>query len=562
MRKSVWFFCLLPFVTTAQSVEPTYERDYKRAVAQFKAENYVAALEDFAPLTLRKYQHSLAPYSHYYYALSAQRLNRLTESRQMLLQLRERFPNWKKMDEVRYLLADLSFREKQYGEALDYLSQISETNLKKEAENLKRYYINQLQDLAYLKSLNRQYPSDRTIAVALVGLIQRISNEKSDLELSDQLTNRFGVAPVKNNSSTVTPIRQTSNFDKGYYNVAVVLPFRLKEFAKNNRVRSNQFAFDMYEGLKIAKQKLQQEGILVNLFCYDVGSDADEMLAVVNNANFAQTDFIFGPVYPEPAKLAADFAETHGRFFLHPTTLTTEILADHANTLLLQPSFERQAQEGFDFMKSVSAVANRKIAIYFGSSRRDSTLAAAYHSKASSEGYQIIDYRKTREKLDTVATIAEWNKPAHVALFVSHESEGAKVLSMLNKRRINSPLLTTATGFNLANCTPATFSGRATYMIDTEFIDNNKPQVRDFQQQYLAKRNTIPSFYVMQAYDALLFFGRMLHKYKNQLRSGLDRQIYEEDYLLWGFDYRKSSDNQQVPIIKIEDMRWTVANRK
>ncbi|MFN8348518.1 MAG: ABC transporter substrate-binding protein [Spirosomataceae bacterium] len=565
VKALVYFFPLcigIMGVLESYAQDADYERDYKRAAALYKTGEYALAMNDLMPLTSRKHQNGLVPFAHYYYALAAYKTNRPAESRQMLLQLRERYPDWKKMDEVAYLLAELTFRDKQYGEALDYLGEITNASVKKDAEMLKKVYISQLQDLKYLKSLNRQFPSDRLIAVTLIDLIQKTSNDKADLELSDELTNRFGVTPPsKTTSSEVTPIRKNANnLQKGYYNVAVVLPFRMKEFSGNQRVRSNQFAYDMYEGMKLAKAKLQQEGILVNMFTYDVGSDPEDMLDIVNNTNFAQTDLILGPVYNEPAKLAADFAETNNIYFVHPTTLTTDILTNHPNTLMLQPSFERQAAKGFEFMRSLPSGVGRKVAIYYGAARRDSTLAAAYRAKATEAGYQIADFRKTREKLDSTASITEINKPGHVAVFSSTETDGNKVMAMLTKRRITSPLLANAAVFNLQNLQPSSLTGREVYLMDTEFMDTSKPQVRDFQNLYFTKRNTVPSVYALQGYDALLFFGRMLHKYRNQLRTGLDAKAYTDDYLLSGFNYQHSGDNQVVPIIQMDDMRWVRAN--
>ncbi|MEZ4904732.1 MAG: amino acid ABC transporter substrate-binding protein [Spirosomataceae bacterium] len=413
----------LAIIAQTQAQDINYERDYKRAVALYKTGDYALAMNDLMPLTSRKHQHGLVPFAHYYYALAATKNNQLAEGRQMLMQLRERFPDWKKMDDVLYLLADIAFHEKRFGEALDYLDELSSVSIKKDAEALKRFYINQLQDLAYLKSLNRQYPSDKIVASALINLIQKTSNEKSDLELSDQLTNRFGVTPAKPAEATILAKKKTNNFQKGYYNVAVVLPFRLKEFTSNQRVRANQFAFDMYEGMKMAKIKLQQEGIIINLFSYDVGNDPEEMLDVVNNTNFAQTDLILGPVYNEPAQLAADFAETNNIYFVHPTTLSNDILSNHPNTLILNPSFTQQVAQGFDFMRSLPSSTARKVAIYYGTTRRDSTLAVAYRNKAMEAGHQIIDFRKTQENLDITATINESSKVGH-SLFSTTETDG------------------------------------------------------------------------------------------------------------------------------------------
>ncbi|MDF7818441.1 ABC transporter substrate-binding protein [Runella sp. MFBS21] len=559
MRKFILFFFLSPLLLQAQGTDANYERDYKSAVSLYKSGDYTAALRSLTPLTAAKYQNGLTPFAHYYWALASLKTNRFGESRQMLHQLRERFPDWKKMDDVLYLQADLAFRDKQFGQALDYLQDITSAVVKKDAENLKKVYVNQVQDLAYLKNLYRQHPSDRVVAQKIIDLIQQTSNDKADLELSDQLTNRFGIVPAKTTSS-VNPIKKgQNNLQKGYYNIGVALPFKLREFSPSQRFRNNQFAYDMYEGMKMAKAKLQQEGILVSLFSYDVGSEPEEMLDVVNNTNFAQTDLLFGPVYSEPAKLAADYADNNNIFFIHPTTLTTDILTNHPNTLLLQPSFERQADKSFEFMRSLPASMGRKVAIYYGSARRDSVLAAAYKSKVDAAGYQTVDFRKTREKIDSAATISEANKPSHVAVFSSSEGDGTKVLAMLTKKRLKPPVLTTSTSFNLQTFQPALIEGHTVYWLDTEFVDITKPQVREFQTLYFNKRNTIPSIYAMQGYDALLFFGRMLHKYRNQLRNGLETRTYEDDYLLSGFNYRNSSDNQVVPILTLDDMHWVPA---
>ena len=554
------FLLFLPALLHAQMADLSYERDYKRAVGLFKTGEYALAINDLGPLTLRRYNNSLVPFAHYYSALASQKLNRVAESRQMLQQLRERFPDWKKMDEVNYLLADLTFREKQFGQALDYLQDIPEGLMKRDVELLKKNYIAPLQDLNYLKNLNRQYPSDRVVALALVDLIQRNSTDKADLALSDELTNRFGVTLNKSSAaqaSSITPIRQGLMFQRGYYNVSVLLPFKLEEFAPNQRVRANQFAFDMYEGMKLAKTKLQQEGIIVNLFAYDLGNEAVKMVEYTNSSNFIQSDLIVGPMYVEPAKVAADFAETNKIYLLQPTAVTTELLNNHANTFLLQPTLERQTAQVLTFAQALPSAMGKKVAIYYGSSRRDSTTAAWYRTKATAAGLQIVDFRKTREKLDSTASIADWNKPAHVALFSSNDNDGNKVLAMLNKRRVNAPFLATATAFDFTKSTNALLSGRELYLIDNEFIDNSKPQVRDFQIQYMAKRNTVPSVYAMQGYDIVLFFGRMIHKHKSQLRAGLDSRVYEDDYLLTGFNYQKSNDNQAVSILKVEDLRLT-----
>ena len=559
MKPTAWLllFCL-PYYLPAQLFENNTEKDYKNSLLIYKSGRYEEAMASFAPLTDRRYNNNYTPFAHYYYALCANKLSRPTEARLMLKQLIERFPNWKNIDEAYYLMADACFKGNRHEEALDYLQNIGDPAVKKDAENIKRLYVSQLPDLSRLKSIQREHPSDRAIGLALVDLIQKTSNDKSDLALSDAITNRFGVA-IATGPTVSAPIRRpTSNWQKGYFNVAVMFPFRFKNIDPAARNRSNQFALDMYEGIKLAKAKLQTENIIVNLFAYDVGTSQDDIVGVVNNSNFDQTDFIIGPLYNESSKVASLHAEENKIFMVHPTGMNTELILNHPNSFLLKPTFESQAAKALAFAGTLS-MTNKKVAIYYGTSKRDSTLAAAYQNAAKVAGYQIIDFRKTREKLDSTAAISAYNKPAHVFVSSSEDTDGQKVLGMMSKKRVDAPTLITATAFDFQRTSGSFFSGKEIYLLDLDYINTNRQVVRDFQASYMAKRNMIPSVYAMAGYDLMLFYGRMLQRYKDRLKAGLSLKKYEDDYLLSGFDYTKTNENQVVPIVKFEDYHFVPA---
>ena len=95
----------------------------------------------------------------------------------------------------------------------------------------------------------------------------------------------------------------------------------------------------------------------------------------------------------------------------------------------------------------------------------------------------------------------------------------------MDKRHINVPLLANSTAFNVGGVGANTFNSSPVYIIDTEFIDIAKTQVRDFQNLYFSKRNTVPSIYALQGYDLVLFFGRMLHKLGERLFLGRHKPL-------------------------------------
>ena len=58
----------------------------------------------------------------------------------------------------------------------------------------------------------------------------------------------------------------------------------------------------------------------------------------------------------------------------------------------------------------------------------------------------------------------------------------------------------------------------------------------------------------------MLFFGRQLAKNGLQSRNRSNLRSDTDDYLLSGFDYTQSNDNQIVPIVKYEDGRFVKIN--
>ncbi len=530
------FYFFTCFWASAQTPDASYQQRYNAAQSFLKGGNNTAAFDAFSSLANSVSRNDLVPFAQYYYALSALRLERTTEAKRILFVLRQNYPNWIKMEDTNYLLADISFREKQYDLALNYLMPISTAALRRDADDLERYYIGQIKEINVLKTLSQQYPNDRIIA---------------------QITNK----PIINNTASSPPL-PNNNFKRGFYTVAAMLPFKIADFDIGQRDRNNQFSYDLYEGMKWAQAKLQQEGIKTNLMTYDIGNDIKATTDVLNSAGFQQSELVFGPLYNEPAKLVADYVEANKGYMVQPTALTNDLLLNHSRTFLTHSTFENQAASIFQFMTIQNATLPKKIAIFYNATRRDSLLAGAFRDKAQSAGFEVIDYRKVREKIDSTTSINDRNKPSFVFLSSSNDNDGGKVLAMLTKKRTIAPLFSTSSAFDLTKISEATFLGREVFLLNNDFMDSNKPQVKDFQKQFFAARNTLPSTFVMQGYDMMLFYGRMIHKHKSNLRAGLDLQNTQDDYLLQGFDYVESGDNKAIKIIKIEDSRFVVVNNE
>lgn len=546
----------------AQKVSDT-ERRYRLGVKALQIGEYDRARNELQ--TVMQRGGSFAPYAYYYHADASFRQKKYPAARGTLKELIDRFPDWRKRDEAYYLAACAAMEQGLFDEALSYIDLIADVDLRSDVELMERNFLSRITDINRLKALQAQYPKDKTQALALIDLIQESSTDKADLELSDRLTNRFGVTPAPRTARPVVAVQQPEVVRaktavtakvKGTVNVGVLLPFRLDRFEPDDRTRTNQYAYDLLEGMKIARNKLFTEGITINLFAYDVDNDADQTLELINNPAFGQNDLLIGPLFTEPNRLVADFALQNNITLVNPISTSHELIANHPNAYLAQPSTWQQATAAVQFMKEQAT--SRKAAVYFSTSRKDSLLATSYAAELKVNGFQVTDFKRVSGKNMTLG-LTDANKPGHVFFASSNEDDGVRMLDAMTRSGVVGPLVTTYPAFNYFRNSLNTFTRRTLFMLAPEFMDLGRNATKSFEEAYTGKRAILPSVFVAQGYDLMLFFGRQLAKGNLKTRTSLITSP-DDDYVLSGFDYTLSNDNKTVPIIKFDGARFQKVN--
>ena len=170
------------------------ERHYRSGMRLVQQGDYERGRNELLPVMQRG--GSFAPFAYYYHADASFRQKRFAAARLTLKELIDRFPNWQKKEEAYYLAAASAYEQGLYDEGLSYTQLISSSDLRPDVDRMERVFLPRITDLSRLKGLQKQYAQNKTLAHALVDLIQRTSSDKDDLELSDRLSNRYGVSPT------------------------------------------------------------------------------------------------------------------------------------------------------------------------------------------------------------------------------------------------------------------------------------------------------------------------------------------------------------------------------
>lgn len=548
--QSLFILLLITHALVAQQAtfsEREYALKYKKAVQLYAGQQYFEAQSELTPLTNRKYTNSMAPYAHFYHALCSFKQSKFFDTRIVLRQLFERFPDWDKIDEAYYLYANAALSDNYVDEGMQYLNRISGTILKKDIENMLYYHFSKVTDRTQLKQLNQKFPNNAVIAQLLVDNIQKSNNvSKEDLEISDRLTNRFNLRENPTTNKKTTPRRE----QKSVVNIAILLPFRLNDFETSKSNRANQYIYDLYAGMKLAKNKLEAEQISVNLLTFDIDRDASLISALVEDSQFSQVDLLIGPLYPEANKIANNFAKSNDVVQVHPLSNNRQLITSDKNTFLAAPSFETQSAKALEYMKTQTI--GRTVAIYYGNTRKDSTFAYAYRDEAIKTGVEVITIRR----FTNVEDIDTRRRPSHIFISGSEESFGGKVINALDKKKVTSPIIAASSAFDFESSSLNIFN-RELSLIQLDYINRDKDEVKNFRSTFFNEQNITPSYYSYWGYDMLLFYARMLNNGKNQFRSSLNAIEYTQGYTLDGFDYTNgANENKIVPIIRYQDGKF------
>ena len=531
-NRFIWILILLfAFqATKAQSTASEYENAYKKALEAFKNQEYAKAQNAF--VALEKARQSISPYTpfaYYFEALSAIHLHKVNEARTSLNNLLTIFPAWNDKDEVNYLLTNIAFEEKKYAEAFSIAQKITKPTLLAELAEMKYFYTEQITSTETLEELFKKFPDEAIL---------------SDKKLK---------------KSSVTVQNATKKVAKGYYNFGLLLPIDLANLSID-KARKNQYALDLYQGMKMAKTQLIKENIAINFFVYDVGNDADQMIELINNQSFQSMDLLIGPLYAETNKIASAYCELNKIPILNPIANNHSLLKETNHTFLAQPSVAMQATKAVDFVTQ-QAFIGRNVAIYYTDSPIDSAMATIYKQKIENVGYDVVKFEKIKTYSEDIISKLPDKKVSHIFLATSDKKAGLSMITALNKKDNMIPLVTSIEAFNPNSLSSTTLSGREVYCINPEFVDNEKPEVDAFRKDYLAKYGVVPSYYAFHGYDMALFWGRLFGKNGYNIRKGLDNQeTYNNGtYTLSGFNYIKSQDNQISPVTTFQNYKFVLA---
>lgn len=528
---------------------------YTNAKVLLQQQRYDLAMAELLPLTGS--DNAYAPEASYLYAVAALKSNKPDEANQMLLQLQFQHPDWAGLNEAGYLLANVLFEKGDYTGALSKLQELEGTALANDAEGLKRFYLTRLNDRTAFEQLLKHFGSDKIVAQVYADKLIGGWYRPEDRQALERIVLRLNLDPNRYLSETAL-----SNLG---FDVALLLPFQLDQ-PMSQAAHKNQFVTDMYAGMKLAQDSLQQQGIHLNLYAYDANADTLSVNRILNMPELKQMDLLIGPVYRSTAKLAARFAAQNNINVINPLSQDVE-MASNDHVLLFASSMATQARQAATYAYQNF---NPKIAVILYESTKDDTVFASnYRRQFIKLGGKVKTYKKISSS-QTTAIAAAFNSldlqdVGHMAVFSDKMTAAVNAVSLLQGKAASLPLLTYENWLDINQISLRQLDNLEVYFISPKYVNKLNPVNDWFRRQYISKYNLPPSVYAYAGFEMLYYFGTMLQQYGPQFNQQLAGSGIKNGVFYPGIGYtdkrnEPQPDNQYVPITKLENLQLTVVN--
>jgi predicted negative regulator of RcsB-dependent stress response len=562
MMKKLSVFIFLVFFNLVVSAQVDYRKQYQNGKDFFRQGKYNLAMESFKPLIAYDQKNPYAPYASFYYALAAYEQGYKAVAKDMLAQIKSVYSKWDKLDEVNLWLAKVYLENHDYFQGIKTLNAISEKKLSEEIKAIKAQYLSEITDAETLKMMLEEFPKDEVVAEFLArSLARNLSDEEDKLAL-ESLIDRF-----KFERGDFIP-EAPKTFYKERYAVSVLLPFMLETLDASPGKKRNQIVLDFYEGIKLAVDTLNKQNIKISLRAYDTDKGLDHLKRILETDELKNTDLIIGPLFPHENKIVQEFSASYQVNVVNPFSNNTDLIGMNPYAYLFQPSSETIGKKAAEY---VAAHARKNLCmVFYGTSKKDSVLAASFAEKANELGLHIVANEKINNKeaadiMTILATPTEYDefkypseftlkKDSIASIYVASDDPliYTKVISSIETR--GDSILVVGSE-NWIDDTAVAFEKYQTLgitMTAPNYVSPENPHRRAFISKYLREYGHVPSNLSHLGYELMLFFGNQLKTNGVYFQDGLNKAEFLSGYLSQGFQYQYSRDNQLVPFVKFK----------
>jgi tetratricopeptide (TPR) repeat protein len=565
-----------------------YQSEYLSGKNYFKSGDYQRAENHFKNLLASNESNPFYLYGSYFYGISAYEAGNKERALEVLGNIRTTHPDWDKVDEVSLWYGKMLMQEGSLMKGLNVLNSTQTDELKSIANEIKRSTLLAYDSIPLLQKAMELNPYDEVLAKYLAMKINQQPMVDRKVELMEFLIDSFDL-----NRASFNFVDKSVTEKKDQYRVAVLLPFMSEDLTTSKGSKGNQFVLDIYQGIKVAVDELNQEGEKIKIFVFDTYRDSLRTAEILESGELLEMDMLIGPLYPVPAGMVHEYSFQNKINMVNPLSTSSETIAANPYSFLMKSTPETRAKTAARYV--IDNMRTKNATIFYGSKPQDSVFAYTYKkileedsininwiaaSKSAVSSTEILRSLTEVFETDTIddsgkvyisntikvrvgeedSLVMTRDTIGHILVASSENLLVSNVLSALETRRDSIPIIGYDEWLDFNQISFDQLQRMGVIMIGQNYFDFSSKEVADFKKKYRTDYNKLPSQYSYDGYETMWFFGERLIEYGNYFQYGLYNEGFNRGHLYFGFDYTNANDNQVVPIMKMENLDLKLLN--
>lgn len=339
-------------------------------------------------------------------------------------------------------------------------------------------------------------------------------------------------------SVPISPSRRVGNEKLPVYNVAVALPFLTgkTDLSQNPPTADNTVAMwslNFYSGLKLGLNRLDQEGIRLNVETVDTQADTLVMAQLLNTPAMLNAHLIIGPYRRDNIRITANFARQLDKVMVSPYSAASNLTRDNPNFLQASPSLEthckaqvKDALRDFNPDEIVLVARNTPIEMacleFCQKASREALLGnqsasfLQYLLPGDETAYNLINVKQFLTGRQKVAFIVpSWMDETYVFYFLKN------LQSQLRPDQ-KVAVYGMPQWMDFRNMEFDLFERCHVRLSSNSFTDNQSPDVLNFRKEFFYRYGALPTNEAFTGYELMVYLGRMLNQYGTHFQDFVD----------------------------------------
>lgn len=508
------------------------------------AENYLPAIEVFKKTADPENGNEIYLNSIYLHAYALYKTDQKQAARQLLFLLVDKHSTWQGLDEVHYLMAIIDFDWKATENAFEHITKIEDEQIQQNAYHLKKSKLSD-DTIERLKYLYAKYPEDEALGRVLLAKLYEVDGG-SDMTLLEDLQEKYNkAAPIK--------VEVNNNTKKEQYNVAILLPFNAENI---NGGTSSNFIIELYEGILIAVESLEEVGVPIKVYSYDTKRDSVTTAEILANSEFQKMDLIIGPLYGNTIPLVQRFSKANRIPFVNPISDNTMIIEDNPYGFLLSSGYMTKAKSIANY--AANHLKGKTAVIVHGTSDKDTLAAKAFIDQFTANGgtvHKVFEYPDEYAYKYMVSELSDIRQDTSKFVYIasSNVALGRTSLSALRNILFEGVIIAPSRWIDIPQLSYTRLEAANVYFVDPNYYDDESQAAKQFTSQYIQKIKVLPTKFAFMGYESMSFFGRALYEYGTGFVSDIHTKTKVKSYLYQEINYQGGNDNQSIQLLKFEN---------